>query len=155
MKKKSKVKLSPLEYKIMRDSARAHKEVLDYFKDKELKVDIETALEDPLHSKYLTPRYEIITAAREIAINKKYKIIKDSIKIHHLRTSDEGSRTTQYRARKKLEKEREESVFKYPDGIYWTNELRDEYRTLFKIHYNSGMGEEAAQTLTLKELGLD
>lgn len=154
-RKRPKVKLSPLEYDIIRKSAKAHKEILDYFKDKNIKVDLETALEDPLHSKYLTPKYNIITAAREISINKKYRIMKDSVEVHHRRISKEGSRTTQYRRKKQLEEKRNDSVFTYPEGVNWTIELKESYRSIFKAHYNSGMGKEMAEKLTMKELGLD
>lgn len=152
--KTTKITLNPIEYKMIRASAKAHKEILQYFKEHNIKVTIENALEDSRHSKYLTPRCNTIEAAREIAINKKYEIIKGSIAIHQRRTSDAGSRTTQHRGRKNAEAKREEHIFIYPKGVEWTDKLRDSYRTIFKIHHNSGMSEEQAQELTLQELGL-
>lgn len=150
--------MNPEEKEIISKAATAHKELLEYYRDKDLIHADESTLALKEHSDYIHPRKELIKVANQIALNKKYQIIRDSVQteIHHLQTSQGGGKTTKWRKKKEAIEKREANIFIYPDiGRPWANTEQEEYRILFTYHINSGMPKEMAQSLTLRDMGLN
>lgn len=148
-RKKKKPQLNEEERGLLKASAKAHKEILVYLKEQELKGPLKDLLNDVKHREFLKPRMDIIHSARAIALNKKYEIMEASVDVG-LRTSKYGNRTTQWKRKKALEEKRKEEVFDYPLGL--EDSLKESYRILFKKHIASGMPRELAQKLTLEGL---
>lgn len=149
-RKRKKPQLNEFERVALRNSSKAYKEILKYLGENDIKEDLKSLLKDKKHSEFISPRLKIINSARNIALNKKYEIMADSVKVHHLQTTKDGSRTTQYRRRKKAQEKRDEEVFTYPEEVQ-TEKEQETYRILFSKHIASGMPKSLAQELTLRD----
>lgn len=132
----------------LRAATIAHKKLLQYIREYDIKIEDITTLSQ--NEPYLQDLLNTINIGRKISQNQKYFKFHRKVKVNPLKIRKGLSYKAKQRIKAKAEAKRNKMIFEYPEiGRVLNDEEKSFYRNLLTKNLNSGMAREKAISITL------